>query len=69
MGEMANLNEGKNSLSIAYNVPELLNTVITYLVRYLKSLKVLNNLTCGSWLIFQPKQFGLLRIKSTLRLR
>lgn len=30
----------------------------------LKNLKILNNLTRGSWLIFQPKQFGLLRIKS-----
>lgn len=44
MGEMANLNEEKNSLSIAYNFLELLNTK-------------------------QPKQFGLLRIKSKLRLR
>lgn len=55
MGEMANLNEEKNSLSIAYNFPELLNTVITYLVRYLKSLKVLNNLTCGPLAKFPAK--------------
>ena len=52
---MANLNEEKDSLSIAYNFPELLNTAITYLVRYLKSLKVLNSLTCGPLANFPAK--------------
>jgi len=55
MGEMANLNEEKDSLFIVYNFPELLNTAITYLVRYLKSLKVLNSLTCGPLANFPAK--------------